>query len=629
MMFRRAAAVVVFLLLAATLLVWRAGFNPARRALLDEEKKIAAEKIVQFKKMEIGSIDRRREGMKAMVSLANATAVEKFGAGWFVGATGGLIEYDSRLNPKAVYTCLNGLTGNHVTALETFRGALFIGFDGGGLMRLRRGRLTRYEFRDIAAMNVTSLSADGGALYVGTFGAGVLEFDGRAFTRVVPAGKPKGFSNVTSLFASGGRLVVGSHDGGVFIRGAHGFRRVTAADGLPDDHILKVRPRGDSIVVATPAGAAVIGPDGRAAVERRAPASVTDAASVGGAVYYGTFDEGVVASGGRSAVPLVVASRVNAVENAGIPWALTEDGTYVLKKDGWKRLETPRGAESPPDNHITSLAVDRGGRVWIGSFEDGVGIVESDGGVTRVRDEVCREINHIHAGSDGSVLVATNQGLIVFSGGASGRRVLTESDGLIGNAVMNVADDGGKKVVSTASGLTIIDGRAMRSWYAFHGLVSNRVYASAVWRDAVYLGTLGGISVLESGRIERGYTAADSGLPHNWVTAMAAGGGRLFIGTYGGGVASLDGTGKIKPLPGLGGFEVNFNALHYAEPRLYIGTLKDGLKVYNVKRRAVEKLDVPLGSRNVTAILTVGERLYIGTTAGVTIVEKPRANGAE
>jgi len=60
--------------------------------------------------------------------------------------------------------------------------------------------------------------------------------------------------------------------------------------------------------------------------------------------------------------------------------------------------------------------------------------------------------------------------------------------------------------LATPAGLTFLDASGARSMYAFHGLVSNHVYALGVSGDELVAGTLGGLSVLEKGDVTANYT---------------------------------------------------------------------------------------------------------------------------
>src|SRR5262249_29254283 len=142
-------------------------------------------------------------------------------------------------------------------------------------------------------------------------------------------------------------------------------------------------------------------------------------------------------------------------------------------------------------------------------------------------------------------LVATANGLVVVDAAAHERQVITRKDGLIADHVTDVAllpgrgaSDGlSGMVVATPAGLTFLDRDGARSLYAFHGLVNNHVYSVGYKRDGdrerLLAGTLGGITLFESGRLRASFTTANSGLRHNWITALAPVDNEWFAGTYG------------------------------------------------------------------------------------------------
>ena len=57
--------------------------------------------------------------------------------------------------------------------------------------------------------------------------------------------------------------------------------------------------------------------------------------------------------------------------------------------------------------------------------------------------------------------------------------------------------------------------------------------------------SFGGLAEIDSMKVGRTFSVANSRLPHNWVNALASFEGRLYIGTYGGGVAALMPSGEV------------------------------------------------------------------------------------
>jgi ligand-binding sensor domain-containing protein len=178
-------------------------------------------------------------------------------------------------------------------------------------------------------------------------------------------------------------------------------------------------------------------------------------------------------------------------------------------------------------------------------------------------------------------------------------------------------------VAATPAGVTFVDRAGMRSLYAFHGLVNNHVYALGVSDNRVLVGTLGGLSMLESGVVKANYNMANSGLRQNWITAIAAAGKDWFLGTYGGGVAQFTGTGAFIPFTAIPGqVEVNPNALLVTPTHVLAGTLTHGLLIYDRANQRWSSVTAGLPSRNVTALAVRGTSIYVGTDNGLLRIEE-------
>jgi WD40 repeat protein len=156
-----------------------------------------------------------------------------------------------------------------------------------------------------------------------------------------------------------------------------------------------------------------------------------------------------------------------------------------------------------------------------------------------------------------------------------------------------------------------------------HGLASNHVYCAGSLGKRVYLGTLGGISVLEEGRIAFSWNTANSGLAANWVNALAVLGPKLFVGTYGGGIQSVEGDGQWTDyVESIGRFEVNPNAMAVDGSRLYTGTLDRGIQIYDDTQGRWQQLREALPSQNVTAFAFTSDRVLVGTDGGLVEIRK-------
>ena len=143
------------------------------------------------------------------------------------------------------------------------------------------------------------------------------------------------------------------------------------------------------------------------------------------------------------------------------------------------------------------------------------------------------------------------------------------------------------------------------------GLPSSSLYAVLDHAGKLYVGTLGGLAVLENGRVYRVFKDT------NWVTALCAVGPRIFLGTYGGGVFELTASGELRSfLPETGRAVVNPNAMWSDGLRLYVGTL-DGSLVFDLNSQQWLRLSSEMPARTVLSITGDEKYVYFGTTAGI------------
>jgi ligand-binding sensor domain-containing protein len=226
----------------------------------------------------------------------------------------------------------------------------------------------------------------------------------------------------------------------------------------------------------------------------------------------------------------------------------------------------------------------------------------------------------------GSTAVATANGLVLFSSSTSQRRVIGQADGLIANQITDVLfRPDGSMVAATPAGVSFLDPSGISSIYAFQGLVNNHVYALAADGARTLAGTLGGLSVLDSGLVKASYTTSNSTLKHNWITAIAKRDNGYFVGTYGAGVLRFDSSGNWETFDDLRGtLEINANAMVSTSGAVYAGTLDRGLAIYNASSGRWNFFTAGLPSKNVTAVEARGGILYIGTDNG--LVKVPEAS---
>jgi ligand-binding sensor domain-containing protein len=272
------------------------------------------------------------------------------------------------------------------------------------------------------------------------------------------------------------------------------------------------------------------------------------------------------------------------------------------------------------DSNVSALAIDQAGRLWVGYFDRGLDILGASGErATHVENDHVFCVNRIvHDPAGGVTAVATANGLVLLDSSGRPRQVLGRADGLIADHVTDLVLNAGGMTVATPAGLTFIDREGSRSLYAFHGLVNNHVYALGAAGTEVLAGTLGGVSMLDSGIIRASYTTANSALTHNWITAVARVDDDWFVGTYGGGLFRLDAKGGWRRFADVTGpIEINPNAMAVTGTHVFAGTLSRGLLIFDRHAQRWTAFEAGLPSMNVTALAADGDHLYVGTDNGL------------
>jgi ligand-binding sensor domain-containing protein len=581
----------------------------------------------------------------------------------YLAGNGGVAEYLADGSPGRRFRPGVELPPAPVTALaagvlpNTSGRELLIATRGEGLIVFDGSRLWQMRPHEAAARKITALlPTASGRLLLGTESAGVLAYDGQHLQAFHPS---LAHLHVTALAGDAADLWVGTLDQGVVHWHAGQVERwsnaTPQANGLPDAQVLAIQVAGDLAFVGTPMGVAEF----RAGRFDRVLAPGVFASTLllrEHDVLIGTFDEGVfrVPLEARPVRPAAFARGLTGgsvrrlfVSGAG-PWpaspanavfALTDSGLHQLSGEGsWSAVVVRQAApvvarqgapQAEPqagqltNANISALAVDPGGRLWVGYFDRGLDIIDA-GRVTHLEDDTLFCINRIatDAGTR-QVAVATANGLAMFDASGRVRQVLRRRDGLLADHVTDVrfirnATAAVTTVAATPAGLTFFDAGGTHSVSAFQGMVSNHVYALGADGDSLLAGTLGGLSVLSRGAVAASYTTANSRLKHNWITAIARVGQDWFVGTYGAAVMRLTPAGSWEQFDDLKTADViNPNAMLTTTAHVYAGTLASGLLVYDRDKGRWRTSGAGLPSMNVTALAASGGALYIGTDNGL------------
>jgi len=503
--------------------------------------------------------------------------------------------------------------------------------DGGG--SFRQIRPLDAEARDVTAL----LPLPTGELLVGTRKLGLLVYRGQADSNTLETWQPQlsGLA-ITALAADATGFWVGTRNHGLFHCHAGEMDSFHASAALPDEQVDAIAVHGNRVFAGTPLGVEEFA-DGRPARTLARNLFVNALYADDKTMTVGSMDQGIrrvslqvnrrpgpvmdPVSGGTAEQFL----RASATDSL---LAVMRDGFEMQQASGaWAPLTKDANAAILTDANVSALAFGPDGRLWVGYFDRGMDVVSLNGGLTEHREDdrlFC--INRIvFDPRRNSMDVATANGLVLFDGQGKPRQVMTKRDGLIADHVNDIAFAGESMVLATPAGMTFVDADGARSLYAFEGLVNNHVYALGVRNKTVLAGTLGGLSELEQESVRRNLTISNSGLKHNWVTAIVPDGDNSWmVGTYGAGVMRLDGDGRFTAMEGATrAMDVNPNAMLATDAHIFAGTLGQGFWVLSRVTGRWRQITAGLPSENVTAIAAHEGEVYVGTDNGlVKIAEK-------
>src|SRR5215510_7594783 len=377
--------------------------------------------------------------VKLIQSSRATRGLAQFNGSVFAATDGGLVEFDEEGKAKRRYTTLDGLPESDLTSVAVFNSKLFIGSGSQGLIVFDGKRFERYRWTDRDAQAVTVLLEDRGRLLIGTFAGGLLEFDGGRFreikiitasgadprrTRSEQEGQRR-LAGITRLISDGARLFVGTFDDGLWVNDSDRWSHFTVVDGLPSNRVVGIVADGDQLIAATDFGLAV----SDSGSSQRRFQTIATLPELSSAIRWGADillckDDGEIFRLSLGSAPRAVASVTGSGASLAAPRAalispvdwkrpeslsscqlasfvkgkkpmgetlmlLSGEGVWRL---GWQdeRLSgaprVSRFGETPnlspgalKSNVISALAFDDLGRLWVGSFRDGIDVIAPDG----------------------------------------------------------------------------------------------------------------------------------------------------------------------------------------------------------------------------------------------------------
>ncbi len=538
----------------------------------------------------------------------------RFRDSYFAATNGGLIQMSEEGKLLKHFTVLDGLPESDLTCLIVWNDKLFIGTQTKNPVVFDGEKFEQFVFTDRKIQAVTAFAEKDGKLLIGTFGGGLIEFDNANFTEI--KADDKQIKAINYLFKDGARLYVGTFNNGLWIYENDVWTHITTAENLPSNRIVGIAARDKDIYVATDFGLAIL--------QDKSLHTLVVLPSLSGLVLFKdqiilTKDNGEIFTFDKSL------KQFHAPENQQKSrlvltdetlWILSNQGVSTIK-DGKIKSFDKSNENVLNDNFVSALTFDKNENLWIGTFRHGIDVFSSSGKkLKHLESEQTREINFLQ-GNNETISAATSSGIQIFKQDFSAENQ-TKKDVLPSNSITHFSNN----FTATTKGLMFRENGKIRVLSTVNGLPNNAVYATLQIGKKLYAGTLGGLAEIESNRVVRTFKDSNSKLKTNWIIALIYANERIFIGTYGGGVFELLPSGEIRSFENeTDRFVVNPNAMFSDGKRLFIGTLA-GVKILDLQTQEWKTIKQILPSETVMTIAGDAENIYFGTTNGIARIEK-------
>ena len=316
-------------------------------------------------------------------------------------------------------------------------------------------------------------------------------------------------------------------------------------------------------------------------------------------------------------------SEANAIAQSsdGFIWLGGYSGLVRYDGNTFYRYDSSSGISS-----VFALYVDDNNRIWIGTNENGVAMLNYDetkvyGRVEGIKSHSVRSITE---DKNGNIIVGTTQGLAYVDGTTLELHPI--DDPQINQEYVNNLDrdsEGNVYGLTSDGALFVLDDLAVTAFYPADKIgeeQANSLYADPEIPGTIYIGTIGS-EVITATVSDKNLTVTDtrSVLPLNNINSMVKRGNDLWI-TGTNGLGYLDDGGKYH---GLGDTPMSYsitNVMVDHEGNLWFTSTRQGvMKIVPDRFMDIGKI-AELDSRVVNSTCVNSGKLYLGTDSGLEIL---------
>jgi ligand-binding sensor domain-containing protein/signal transduction histidine kinase len=427
---------------------------------------------------------------------------------------------------------------------------LWIGTNGGGLVKYHKGKFELFESDSIDSSIITALEQGGqNDLWVGTR-SGLVKLENQTISKV-NTGELRD-ANITALFYDyKQRLWVGTASRGLYLLDNNSTMNLGLRHGLQSNFIRAVFVDSkDNVWVGSDRGVAIINADGIQPMD-----------SVEGA-------------------PTTFTNRFLEDIHGNI-WLASSDGLRRYNQ----KFEHVDPSQDVGHHIVQSLFQDEETNIWAGTYRMGLHRLNQSKFLLIGKSEgLSNEVINVTYADDSMCWAGTDAGLICLNEGKINTFSLGRTSS--GNRVRDILRDSqGRFWVCTYNGLVQFDnGKVIKKYTVKDGLVSNNTRRIVEDKDGnLWVGTANGLSLYKDGQF-LSYGAA-SGLIDQFIMSIYVGQDNvLWVGTNGGGTYRLINGKFQKALSKDAAQDVVFNITQDDEEATWLSTnrgiiyLKDTLE---------------------------------------------------